>query len=218
MRVQMVSFGMTFLRLNSIRNNKFKSTQLQGGHQRHSWRFDSSMDIDSNCNEKVLPFGPHLIEHSEIFATTRLSYAFVNLKPVVPGHVLVSPKRVVQRFKDLSPEEVVDLWLLAQRVGSTIEPHFLATSLTYAIQDGPMAGQTVPHVHIHVLPRKANDFERNDDVYDAIDASSPTMRENMSCSEGKNFDLDKERKVRTKEEMSQEATVLRGIFSSVQKC
>ena len=39
-------------------------------------------------------------------------------------------------------------------------------------QDGPAAGQTVPHVHIHILPRHVNDFEKNDEVYDAIDAAS----------------------------------------------
>lgn len=58
---------------------------------------------------------------------------------------------------------------LAQRVGSVVERHHAAQSLTLAIQDGPAAGQTVPHVHVHVLPRKAGDFEKNDDVYDAID-------------------------------------------------
>ena len=40
------------------------------------------------------------------------------------------------------------------------------------IQDGPAAGQTVPHLHIHVLPRRFGDFEPNDKVYDAVDASS----------------------------------------------
>lgn len=35
-------------------------------------------------------------------------------------------------------------------------------------QDGPQAGQTVPHVHIHVLPRKGGDFEKNDEIYDAV--------------------------------------------------
>lgn len=61
--------------------------------------------------------------------------------------------------------------LVAQRVGAAVEPHFGAASLTLAIQDGPAAGQTVPHVHIHVLPRREGDFSPNDAVYDAIDAS-----------------------------------------------
>ena len=167
-------------------------------------------------------FGPWPIAADEVFATSPHCYAFVNLKPVVPGHVLVSPKRVVARFAELAPEEVADLWCvtvgcgvrvrvrcgcgwmrevwgregtrrphaargrpatpncpippcrrcLAQRVGAALEPHFGAQALTLAIQDGPAAGQTVPHVHVHVLPRRAGDFERNDEVYDAIDAAS----------------------------------------------
>lgn len=35
-------------------------------------------------------------------------------------------------------------------------------------QDGPQAGQTVPHVHIHIIPRKSGDFEKNDEIYDAV--------------------------------------------------
>ena len=35
-------------------------------------------------------------------------------------------------------------------------------------QDGPQAGQTVAHVHIHVIPRKKGDFENNDEIYDAV--------------------------------------------------
>ena len=40
------------------------------------------------------------------------------------------------------------------------------------MQDGAHAGQSVPHVHIHVLPRRPGDFKNNDDVYDAIDDAS----------------------------------------------
>lgn len=55
-------------------------------------------------------FGPWDVAADEVFYTSALSFAFVNLKPLVPGHVLVSPKRVAKRFADLSAEEVADLW------------------------------------------------------------------------------------------------------------
>lgn len=55
-------------------------------------------------------FGPYPIEDTQAFAETKLSFAFVNIKPVVPGHVLISPHRVVQTFEDLTGDEVCDLW------------------------------------------------------------------------------------------------------------
>ncbi|EFJ39318.1 hypothetical protein VOLCADRAFT_71460, partial [Volvox carteri f. nagariensis] len=151
-------------------------------------------------------FGPHTIPGSHVFVLSNLCYGFVNLKPVVPGHVLVSTKRVVQRFTDLTPDEVSDLWLLAQRIGKTVEAHYGAQSLTLAIQDGAFAGQTVPHVHIHVLPRKAGDFPRNDQVYDAIDHKA------ADSGPGEKLDLDKERRVRTHVEMAEEAAELRALL------
>lgn len=87
----------------------------------------------------------------------------------------MSPLRVARRFRDLSAEEVGDLWRLAQAVGGALEAHHRASSLTLAIQDGPAAGQTVPHVHIHVLPRRAGDFARNDDVYDSLDEAEAAL-------------------------------------------
>jgi len=59
-------------------------------------------------------FGPWTISRGEIFAESSLSFAFVNLKPVVSGHVLVAPKRVCKRFTELTGEEVADLWQLAK--------------------------------------------------------------------------------------------------------
>lgn len=144
-------------------------------------------------------FGQHLIKPSVVFLKTELSFALVNRKPVVPGHVLVCPLRPVERFRDMSPEEVADLFQAAQRVGTVVEKHFQGTSLAFSMQDGPEAGQTVKHVHVHILPRKAGDFHRNDSIYDALEKHD---RE----------DKDSPALWRSEEEMAAEAAALRVYF------
>ncbi|XP_071917801.1 bifunctional bis(5'-adenosyl)-triphosphatase/adenylylsulfatase FHIT-like isoform X3 [Coffea arabica] len=150
-------------------------------------------------------FGPYKIDPKEVFYSTHLSYAMVNLRPLLPGHVLVCPRREVKRFVDLTADETSDLWLTAQEVGSQLESYHKASSLTFAIQDGPQAGQTVPHVHIHIVPRKGGDFEKNDEIYDAIDMKEKELQQKL--------DLDKERKDRSMEEMAEEAQEYRKLLS-----
>ncbi|XP_021425269.1 bis(5'-adenosyl)-triphosphatase [Oncorhynchus mykiss] len=145
-------------------------------------------------------FGQHVIKASAVFLQTELSFALVNRKPVVPGHVLVCPLRPVERFRDLHPDEVADLFTTTQRVADLVEKHFQASSLTIAIQDGPEAGQTVKHVHVHVLPRMAGDFERNDNVYDELQKHDRESEDVPS-------------RWRTEEEMAAEASDLRKQFS-----
>ncbi|XP_061051450.1 bis(5'-adenosyl)-triphosphatase isoform X2 [Eubalaena glacialis] len=159
---------------------------------------------NSNRDEMSFRFGQHLIKPSVVFLKTELSFALVNRKPVVPGHVLVCPLRPVERFRDLRPNEVADLFQAAQRVGTAVEKHFQGTSLTFSVQDGPEAGQTVKHVHIHVLPRKAGDFHRNDSIYDEF--SSPKLQKHDKEKE------DSPTLWRSEEEMAAEAAALRGYF------
>ncbi|KAG8371608.1 hypothetical protein BUALT_Bualt13G0106000 [Buddleja alternifolia] len=139
-------------------------------------------------------FGPYKISRKEVFYSTQLSYAFVNLRPVVP----------VKRFIDLTADETIDLWLTAQKIGCQLESYHKASSMTFTIQDGPQAGQSVPHVHIHILPRKSGDFENNDEIYDAIDLKEKELKEKLN--------LDKERKDRNMEEMAQEADEYKKLF------
>ncbi|CAN4128374.1 unnamed protein product [Withania somnifera] len=125
------------------------------------------------------------------------------------SHLCSFPKsmihqREVQRFVELTTDETSDLWLTAQKVGKQLESYHKASSLTFAIQDGPQAGQTVPHVHIHIIPRKHGDFEKNDEIYDALDVKEKEMKQSL--------DLDRERKDRSIEEMAEEADEYRKLF------
>ncbi|KAJ9565180.1 hypothetical protein OSB04_001146 [Centaurea solstitialis] len=167
--------------------------------------FCSSSSSSSKMEgEQEFKFGPYKIDTKEVFYSTRLSYALVNLRPLLPAHVLVCPRREVKRFVDLTTEETSDLWISAQKVGKLLENYHKASSLTFAIQDGPQAGQTVPHVHIHIVPRKGGDFE-NDEIYDAIDEKEKELK--------KTLDLDKERKDRSMDEMAKEADEYRKLFN-----
>ncbi|GAA5894919.1 bis(5'-adenosyl)-triphosphatase [Sporobolomyces salmoneus] len=107
---------------------------------------------------------------NQIFYQSPLSLGIVNLKPLVPGHVLIIPKRVVPRFRDLTGEEVTDLFKSVHEVSRVIEKEFKAQALNIAMQDGPLAGQSVPHVHVHIIPRKAKDFEPLDEMYTALES------------------------------------------------
>ncbi|KAK4511877.1 Protein vip1 [Mucor velutinosus] len=148
-------------------------------------------------------FGPHLILESQVFFKSNLSIGIVNLKPIAPStpiiDVLVLPKRNTPRLADLDRDETVDLMLSAQKIGNALEKHYGCTSLTMTIQDGPQAGQTVPHVHMHIIPRKAGDWENNDDVYEELDKKKQGVD-------------NEDRTPRTEQEMSQEASELRPYF------
>lgn len=117
-----------------------------------------------------ISFGPWVIAPSQVFFESALSYGIVNLKPIVPGHVLVIPKRVTPRFQELTPDEVIDLYTSVHSISKRLENAYNADALNIAMQDGVHAGQSVPHVHVHILPRRAGDFKRNDDVHEEIES------------------------------------------------
>ncbi|KAK2529409.1 hypothetical protein Q9233_006920 [Columba guinea] len=136
-------------------------------------------------------FSPKLGSSKECFSTS----AYYEILTFNPNSLYRFPSKM-ERFRDLNPEEVADLFRTTQRVSNVVEKHFCSTSLTIAIQDGPEAGQTVKvvdrilhygsprkkgqfsqvenpeklHVHVHILPRRAGDFSRNDDVYEELKA------------------------------------------------
>ncbi|KAL4711236.1 hypothetical protein ACJJTC_019077 [Scirpophaga incertulas] len=115
-----------------------------------------------------IPDGPsHVFGHVRIpdacvFYESALSYAFVNLRCVIPGHVLVAPLRLAERNKDLSDEEAYDFYKTIRTVQKKVHS---TDSCTVTIQDGPDAGQTVKHLHCHIMPRKKGDFIENDLIY-----------------------------------------------------
>ncbi len=77
--------------------------------------------------------------------------------PVSPGHTLLIPKRHTGSFFDLSDQERNDILTLLDRAKSAIENEFRPQGYNIGINDGSTAGQTVPHLHVHLIPRYAGD-------------------------------------------------------------
>ena len=84
-------------------------------------------------------------------------YAFLDIFPRREGHTLVIPTSPEQRLADLSVGEQSRLMSGVVVVQSLLTEFFDTKDFTIVVHDGPFAGQEVPHVHVHVLPRTIGD-------------------------------------------------------------
>lgn len=172
-----------------------------------------------------LKFGPFSVT-SQVFhlSHSRLSYGLVNLKPLLPGHILICPVRSVPRLSQLNAAETADLFNTVRIVSRTLERVYQASSLNVAVQDGVDAGQSVPHVHVHVIPRQKGDYDDKgggDRIYDAMDGDEGNLgqaflemqkvRHERTKNGHRNFTggPDSDRKARSEDEMKREAEWLR---------
>ncbi|KAJ0115419.1 hypothetical protein J7T55_012698 [Diaporthe amygdali] len=220
--------------------------------------------MSSDPTAKKISFGPFEVT-SQVFLTTPHSFALVNIKPLLPGHVLVCPSRPHKRLTDLSLPEVTDLFATVQRVQRMLARHYFPDeqqqqrsaapaavsssssssaagqeasqppppggSFNLAVQDGPEAGQTVAHVHVHIIPRirglssKAGDtagdelYERMADEQGNVGGALWDRALGRRPVAGGRFDRieDSQREPRSMEEMVAEAEVFRAALREMEE-
>ncbi|KAI1209928.1 HIT-like protein [Annulohypoxylon truncatum] len=202
----------------------------------------------------------------QVFLTTQHSFALVNLKPLLPGHVLICPRQPHKRLTDLAAAELTDLFQAVQRVQRMLARHYFyqesaaaaaaaaqasdssssssvdgggvpeAGSFNIAIQDGVEAGQTVPHLHVHVIPRIRGATAKEgsgpgDRIYQLMAAEEGNVGGALWDRElkklrtkfgdrpeaGGEFESieDSERHARSAEEMAAEANMFRGVLEQM---
>ena len=81
--------------------------------------------------------------------------AFLDRRPLFPGHTLVVPRGHVATLPDLPEEAIGPLFLLVQRVSVAVPVAMSATGSFVAINN--VVSQSVPHLHVHVVPRNFKD-------------------------------------------------------------
>lgn len=87
----------------------------------------------------------------------KFAWVFPTNIPIVPGHLLICPKRCVSSFSELSNLEKNAIFELLENVKIVLKKLFGAQGFNYAWNEEKVAGQSVPHFHLHVVPRKEGD-------------------------------------------------------------
>ena len=92
---------------------------------------------------------------ANILKVTSSSISFLDAFPLAKGHVLVIPKNHHSKIQDMSLEENTDLFSLVHSMISKVDS--ITGSTLVAIHNGIDAGQEIPHVHVHLVPRSKDD-------------------------------------------------------------
>lgn len=95
----------------------------------------------------------------DLLGGNALAVAFPDGYPISPGHCLVVPRRHEPDFFALSGDEQAAVWALAVEVRGTLAADRHPAGYNIGINSGPAAGQTVPHAHLHVIPRYRGDVD-----------------------------------------------------------
>ena len=93
----------------------------------------------------------HVVHETETVA------AFLDANPLAPGHTLIVPKEPYARLRDVPPDLSADVFGAVRTLSPAIEDAVDADATTIGINDGTAAGQEVPHLHVHIVPRFEGD-------------------------------------------------------------
>jgi histidine triad (HIT) family protein len=94
-------------------------------------------------------------ERARIVLEDDVAVAFLDHRPVFPGHVLVAPRRHVETLLDLDRDELGPLFERVQRVTGAVQRALEAHGSFVAMDN--VVSQSVPHLHVHVVPRRRKD-------------------------------------------------------------
>jgi histidine triad (HIT) family protein len=98
---------------------------------------------------------------AEVVLTDPGAVAFLDVQPLADGHVLVVSRAHVARVEELTVSDAAALFRTVARLVGPVRRAVDAEGATIGINDGEVSGQTIPHVHVHIVPRGRGDGAGN---------------------------------------------------------
>lgn len=131
------------------------SDKIENGWLAHGCNSEYEDDIPSMT--VTCPFCEHIQSGPQSDLADKLVVAFDDSYPVSAGHMLIVSRRHVERLRDLTPDEHRALWDMIPAVCERIGHRSAPAGYNIGLNDGQAAGQTIVHVHVHVIPRYDGD-------------------------------------------------------------
>jgi diadenosine tetraphosphate (Ap4A) HIT family hydrolase len=97
--------------------------------------------------------------HDNALLANRLAYARPDKYPVTPGHMLIIPFRHEPDFFATNSEELEAIWDLVAEIKRVLDAKHNPDGYNLGVNIGEVAGQTIGHAHLHVIPRYRGDIE-----------------------------------------------------------
>ncbi len=106
-----------------------------------------------------------VIIYQATFAESKNFLAIYNIAPILPGHSLVIPRRHIEGLLDLCDQELSELAIFGRDTTKILQNAFGTTGFNWTVQDKEEAGQNIPHLHLHIIPRSSGDLAHPSDWY-----------------------------------------------------
>ena len=110
---------------------------------------------------------PFCLINSKIqaFATSPNFMAVYDISPILPGHSLIIPREHIESLHDLEPDKLAEFFQFAEEVTKRLCDYLDTEAFDWSLQEKEEAGQSVAHLHLHIIPRTKNDLPIPGDWY-----------------------------------------------------
>ncbi|NWJ50868.1 MAG: HIT family protein [Bacteroidetes bacterium] len=102
------------------------------------------------------------------FSESQNFWAIYDIAPILPGHSLIIPKRHIKSIQELSTEQFDEFFQFGREVTKKLSLFFKTDAFDWIIQENEEAGQSIPHLHLHIILRTKDDLPNAGDWYSVL--------------------------------------------------